>query len=191
MNGVRLWIGSAAFAPLSLAAQPVLPTVPPAFTATIAADDPQLLGAGGFAIDSTGRIVLQDAYGNGFSGDRLLAVSPTGVVSVLAVPASAIFCTVSQVAIDGAGNAWVFSVNNNLLRVTPAGAVTVVPTGLAGGRQLLGLGRGRPRLPSRSDGALRGTAEHDVDRAHRPRRNRDAVRDVGRLRVPGRRGQRR
>ncbi len=91
--------------------------------------DTKLVLPGSLAGDGNRRFWIQDPAGNGASGDKMIDMSPSGIATDRALPNTAATCTVSQVAIDSAGNGYVFdTVIDVIYRTTPSGTVSSFST---------------------------------------------------------------
>lgn len=91
--------------------------------------DTKLILPGSLAGDGNRRFWIQDPVGNGISGDKMIDMSPSGMATDRALPNTAATCTVSQVAMDSAGNGYVFdTVVDVIYRTTPSGTVSSFST---------------------------------------------------------------
>jgi hypothetical protein len=107
------------------AGAPVLTGASGFSSVSVFSEDAKLMMPSSLAGNGDRRFWIQDPVGNGLSGDKMIDLASDGVATDRPLPGTAATCGVSQVAIDAAGNGYVFDTALDVIyRTTPAGTVT-------------------------------------------------------------------
>ena len=99
----------------------------PGYSISTLAEGAPFIGSGGITVTPDGRVLVVDPVGNDISGDRVFEVTPQGVVTSVFEPPGDCFFTIGEIeATDDGGFLLWSACRQSILRVGPAGSVSVL-----------------------------------------------------------------